>query len=256
MPHNASPSAYWDDFTVKTLARAGLAPGMRVLDLGCGAGDPALAAASLVGPGGEVVGVDRDAARIELAARRAAGAELTNVEFIASELRAFEPHGRFDAMTARFILMHLPDPVATLARLTPALAPGGIVVLIEIDWIAARSVPPVPFIEETLGLVRDTMQRAGIALDLGPRLWRIQRTLGLRKADVRIDARAEPAPAAAACAMLAETARGLLPMMEQFGIARASQLEDLDRRLQAALLDSQATLLPPQVAGATGRLPT
>ena len=40
-------------------ATAGIRPGMRVLDLGCGAGDVAFVAANLVGPDGEVVGVDR-----------------------------------------------------------------------------------------------------------------------------------------------------------------------------------------------------
>src|SRR5690554_3222064 len=45
--------------TRQVLVRAGLAPGMRVLDVGCGAGDVSLIAAELVGPAGTVIGIDR-----------------------------------------------------------------------------------------------------------------------------------------------------------------------------------------------------
>ena len=50
--------------------RAGLAPGMRVLDVGCGRGDVELLAAKLIGAQGAVVGIDRDADAIELARGR------------------------------------------------------------------------------------------------------------------------------------------------------------------------------------------
>jgi SAM-dependent methyltransferase len=252
----AAPSAYWDAFTHETLARSGLGPGMRVLDIGCGAGDPSLTAAALVGPGGEVVGVDRDTALVELATLRASGAELANLEFVAAELRTFEPPGQFDALIGRFILRSLPDPVASLRRLTPAVVSGGIVAFIDTDWIAARTTPAVPLVDEILQLIRETMHRSGIALDLGPRLWRILQPIGVRDLDLRIDARAEPAPATAATALLAETVHGLLPMMERFGMARPAELgvDTLATRLQDALRERQATLLPPTVAGVTGRV--
>lgn len=256
VPLDDGHSTYWDAFTHETFGRAGIAPGMRVLDIGCGAGDSSLHLASLVGPSGSVVGVDRDAALVERAERRASGSELTNVEFVAAELRAFEPHGQFDALAGRFVLRHLPDPVATLRRLTPALVPGAIVSFIDLDWVAARTVPAVPLVEETLGLVREAMQRAGIAIDIGPRLWRIQRSIGIRDAEVRMEARAEPPPATAAAAMLADVAHGLHPVMERFGIVRNAEwrIDGLAERLQEALLERQATLLPPTAAGASGRL--
>ena len=54
-------AAFFGDLTAHTLKLAGLGPGMRVLDLGCGAGDVSLLAASIVGPSGSVTGVDMNA---------------------------------------------------------------------------------------------------------------------------------------------------------------------------------------------------
>ena len=54
-------------FTEKFFMMAGLGPGMRVLEVGSGMGDVALLAAEMVGPGGRVLGVDRDAAGLEKA---------------------------------------------------------------------------------------------------------------------------------------------------------------------------------------------
>jgi cyclopropane fatty-acyl-phospholipid synthase-like methyltransferase len=57
-------------YTRALLLEAGVGPGMRVLDVGCGAGDVSLLAAELVGPSGEVVGLDINARALELARAR------------------------------------------------------------------------------------------------------------------------------------------------------------------------------------------
>lgn len=61
-------------FLTSAFRAAGIAPGMRVLDLGCGVGDLAILAADLVGPTGSVVGIDRDAASVVWASKRVAEA--------------------------------------------------------------------------------------------------------------------------------------------------------------------------------------
>ena len=60
-------AAFFGDLTAHTLKLAGLGPGMRVLDVGCGAGDVSLLAASIVGPSGSVTGVDMNADTVKLA---------------------------------------------------------------------------------------------------------------------------------------------------------------------------------------------
>src|SRR5205809_890893 len=69
------------------LEDAGVSPGMRVLDVGTGAGDVALVAGAMVGPQGSVVGVDMNAALLESARERASAAGLGNVSFVQGDLR-------------------------------------------------------------------------------------------------------------------------------------------------------------------------
>jgi ubiquinone/menaquinone biosynthesis C-methylase UbiE len=59
---------------------------MRILDIGCGAGDVSFLAARLVGPNGAVIGVDRSTEAIGVASSRAVQSSVTNVRFIESEL--------------------------------------------------------------------------------------------------------------------------------------------------------------------------
>src|SRR5262245_12632865 len=105
---------------------AGLAPGMRVLDLGSGAGDVALAAAELVGPSGSVVAVDMNPFILDRARARAREAELTNVSFHVCDLRdGVEAEGDFDAVVGRYILLYLDEPAAVLRSCVRRLRPGG-----------------------------------------------------------------------------------------------------------------------------------
>jgi ubiquinone/menaquinone biosynthesis C-methylase UbiE len=80
-------SALIDRPTRRFLGDAGIAPGMRVLEIGSGAGDVTIAAARLVGPSGLVAGVDRNGAILATARRRAAEAGLVNLTFVEADLR-------------------------------------------------------------------------------------------------------------------------------------------------------------------------
>src|SRR5690242_2062781 len=66
---------------------AGIRTGMKVLDLGSGSGDVAFLAAELVGPTGQVLGVDLNPAIVAKARTRVQAAGVTNVSFIAGDIR-------------------------------------------------------------------------------------------------------------------------------------------------------------------------
>src|SRR6516164_10718276 len=61
---------------------AGITEGMKVLDVGCGAGDVALLLAEMVGPHGTIVGVDSNPAILETAGQRVRAAGLPHVSFV------------------------------------------------------------------------------------------------------------------------------------------------------------------------------
>src|SRR2546429_876793 len=135
-------SAFIRDLTEDVLKRAGLRPGMRVLDIGCGVGDVALLAGELVGPTGSVLGVDRSAASIKTAERRVAQArQHARIRLAVADLDSFVPDETFDAVVGRLVLMYLPDPAATLRRLAGHLPPGGILVFRNCRCLRSEAFP-------------------------------------------------------------------------------------------------------------------
>ena len=119
------------DATRRALTDCGIATGMRVLDIGCGSGDVTRLAAELVGPSGSVLGIDMDAESVQSARARAAQLGVGNVAFEEGEAGSFAEPGTFDALTARFFLMHQPSPAQTLAEAARALRPGGVIMMLE-----------------------------------------------------------------------------------------------------------------------------
>jgi SAM-dependent methyltransferase len=104
----------------------GLAVGDRVVDFGCGSGEPSLALARYVGPKGQVLGVDVSAPMLEVARRRARMAQLDNVGFRRGDLAAFRHRGsRFDVAVSRFALMFVSDLDAALGNVRDALGRDG-----------------------------------------------------------------------------------------------------------------------------------
>src|SRR5262249_26502753 len=135
---------FFADLTERLLRRAGLQPGMRVLDVGCGAGDVTLLVATLVGPTGGVLAIDRHAPSIELAQKRTRAAGLEQVAFRTGELATLEVEGEFDALVGRWVLMYLPDPAAALRGWLRFVRSGGLVIFQESEMSMARSVPDIP----------------------------------------------------------------------------------------------------------------
>jgi 2-polyprenyl-3-methyl-5-hydroxy-6-metoxy-1,4-benzoquinol methylase len=111
-------------FTDRFLRDAGIAGGMHVLDFGCGVGDVSLMAGRLVGGHGTVTGVDIDPEALAIATARAKEEGLDHVRFVQSDLSAFAVDKRYDAITARHILIHTPDPVGLIRRATSFVHPG------------------------------------------------------------------------------------------------------------------------------------
>jgi SAM-dependent methyltransferase len=121
--------------------RMQVAAGASVLDVGCGPATDTLTLAAIVGPRGNVAGVDQDAAMVEEADRRAAAAGLGDrVEHRPGDATALPfPEGRFDAVRSERLFMHLADPEGALCEMVRVARPGGRIVVMDTDW-GTRSV--------------------------------------------------------------------------------------------------------------------
>ncbi|HKR86574.1 MAG TPA: methyltransferase domain-containing protein [Phenylobacterium sp.] len=140
---NAAQAAYWNeaagrswaefqkglDLQVAPLGRRAMAalapaPGERILDVGCGAGETSLELARAVGAGGAVLGVDLSEPLLDVARRRIAGVAGLKVAQGDAQVFPFEP-GTFDAAFSRFGVMFFENPAAAFTNIRRALKPGG-----------------------------------------------------------------------------------------------------------------------------------
>lgn len=116
----------WGALSDGLLDLAGVTTGDRVLDLACGVGDPAVAAAVRVGPTGSVVATDISPDMLTLAVTRAAAAGLTNLGTHRMDAGSIDlPDATMDAVLCRLGLMFLPDLDGALSGVRRVLVPGG-----------------------------------------------------------------------------------------------------------------------------------
>jgi len=174
--------------TERLFREAGIGPGQRVLDIGSGVGDIALLAARLVGPSGEVVGIELDPRSIARARARVTEAGLRNVSFIQCDVSQIPGGKFFDAAVGRFILMWVPDPVSVLRSVSQQVRPEGIVAFQEPYWAPLLALlAPLPLWSATASLIHETFRRSGAKPELGPALYRLFQEAGLPGPTMRLE---------------------------------------------------------------------
>lgn len=112
--------------TEAILQAAQIRPGMKVLDLASGVGDPALSLAAEVGPSGRVTATDLGPGMIAFAEELARKKGIANIEFREASAESLPfPDGSYDALTCRFGIMFFPDLGKALRECFRVLKPGG-----------------------------------------------------------------------------------------------------------------------------------
>ncbi len=237
------------------LRQAGIGAGMRVLDLGTGIGELAFLAAELVGPEGEVVGVDQSEGALQVAEQRAAARGLRNVSFEQGDVASWNPPCEFDAVIGRLVLIYVNDPPAVVRRHALALRPGGVYVAIEYEMQVTRTVPPTPLAMRCVDRMLKAFAAGRVDAALGARLGLVLSEAGLAIPTVLgIQAFLAPSDPLGA-GNLAAIVQSLLPVMERAGIATREDVEidTLERRLSAELAEHGAVVAPPTLVGAWAR---
>ncbi len=241
----------YNDYTEHALRLAGLRPGMRVLDTGCGPGDVSFIAARLVGPTGTVLGVDAASEMIALARARGTEQGLSAVHFTQAAIDAIALDEPVDAVIGRLILMHLPDPAATLRHLSSFVRPGGVIAFSENDITGARSIPDMPlFGRVTAGIVR-AFEAVGLSPQFGTTLHTIFADAGLGAPRLTLGTPIGTAAETDILAYAAEVWRLISPVAQQMGLMGPAidELTDIDnfvpRFREEALAVNALITMPP-----------
>lgn len=251
-------SKIYGESTQSLCIRAGITTGMRVLDIGSGAGDVALTVAKLVGKSGHVVGVDVNPAILETARQRAADAGKSNVEFIAGDARAIDFEEKFDALVGRFVLMYMADPLAALTKLIAHIKPGGIVAFHEPEYTLYPSYqhPDTPLMNQLYQWILDVFEHSGAHLDMGMGLYRTFIEVGLPPPEMHLQAPIGAEEQWVGYRYMATIFQSLLPLIEKYGISTAVEvdIETLSERLRVEVLKSKRPFFLPLHVTAHARL--
>ena len=181
-------SAFLRPATAALLASCGLAPGMRVLDVGCGSGEVTMMCADLVGPGGAVLGVDRAPEALDKARDRAELRGAAHARFREADLGSLTAAEPWDAVVGRMVLMHQPDPVAALSGLAALARPGGTIAFAEIVVMPATpAAPERPLMTRTCEWIARTLELAGASPRMGLGLHDAFVRAGLPAPEVRLE---------------------------------------------------------------------
>jgi SAM-dependent methyltransferase len=117
--------ALTEPFGQAALTAAGVRPGERVIDIGCGCGGSSLELARDVGGGGSVLGVDVSRPMLDVARRRAKAAGLANLTFEEADASNASLPAEQDVLYSRFGVMFFAAPVPAFAHLRRSLKDSG-----------------------------------------------------------------------------------------------------------------------------------
>jgi SAM-dependent methyltransferase len=203
---------------------AGIGPGMRVLDVGSGAGDTAFLTADLVGDTGEVIGTDRVSTAVSTATSRARGKGLRNVSFREGDAAEMTFDRPFDAVAARYVLLFQADPVAMVRKLARQVRPGGVIVFHEPDWTFARSIPATPTYDRCCQWIIDAFRLARTETKIEA-LYQAFVGAGLPAPSMRMHTFISGPTCPNWFQAVAELVGSLVPTMEQLGMATAAEVD-------------------------------
>jgi SAM-dependent methyltransferase len=135
LEHHADPTS------ARRLEATGIGAGWRCLEVGAGRGSVARWLAKQVGPSGSVVALDLDTSLLD-------DLDEPNVEVMCGDVLDVElAECSFDLIHTRLVLMHIPERRRAIERMVSLLAPGGWLVVEELDWMAVKSDPDARHVE-------------------------------------------------------------------------------------------------------------
>jgi ubiquinone/menaquinone biosynthesis C-methylase UbiE len=243
--------------TEQLLRRAGISPGMEVLDIGCGVGDVSLLAARLVGRHGSVTSVDVDAAALKILEARAA-AEVNNIDCVQANIHEWKPGRKFDAVVGRHILIHSKDPLAVLRHCAAVLYERGLAAFHEYDFsVVQRAWPSTPLRDRVMDVFDRFFARAAYS-NMGSRLWTLLMEAGFERPDCRTEYPISGGSDSFYYEWITESFRSIQSRAIALGIIAEGEfdLDTLEQRLREEVTAGNSCIPAPAMIGAFARLRT
>lgn len=245
----ARQAVLFNPLTERLFKGAGIAPGHRVLDLGSGAGDVALLVAGIVGPTGEVVGIERHADSIERARERVERAKLTNVSFHQGDVVGVRDLKQFDAAVGRWILMFVPDAAEVVHAAARLVRHGGVIAFHEVSWeLCLRKHADLPLCGAVVRLITSTFVKTGGDVEMGFRLPRVFEAAGLPRPSLHLETLV--GREAAFCDWTAAVLQSLRPSIDDASLAEIGDLATLSARMLDEMTKADAVIAWPSMIGA------
>jgi ubiquinone/menaquinone biosynthesis C-methylase UbiE len=246
----SSQSGLMRPATERLFRAAGIGPGARVLDCGCGGGDVSILLAELVTSAGEVVGIDRDPDQVGAASRRAKSLGLSNVRFVTADISA-PPPGPFDAVVGRLVLMYLSDPESVLRVLASRVVTGGVMAFMEYDFMPSAEYgmwPRSELIDQIHQWNLAAFHAFGVQERMGARLPSLFTSVGLNP-QLPHEVSGFVYDGEAAIDQIVAVMRGSAATLTELGIAKPEEIDidALPQRLSIACGPAPVLVIAPHI---------
>ncbi|MDR0409017.1 MAG: class I SAM-dependent methyltransferase [Spirochaetaceae bacterium] len=179
-----------NEFFHRLLIDSGIKKGIRVLDVGCGAGDLSIMAAELVGGSGEVTGVDISQDALAAAKKLIVEKCISNVRFIQADIAKLPNNiGVFDVIMGRRVLMYQSNASQTIEGLLPFLSENGKMIFQESERMAdSFNFSMLPLHSKIQNWIWDTVEKEGGNSHIGMQLYSEMKNAGLKISLLRAEA--------------------------------------------------------------------
>lgn len=232
-------------YSMGVLLKAGLKPGSKCLDAGCGGGTMTYAIADIAGPSGYVTGIDHDAEIIRLNNTELSARQANNITYRHGEIYDITEVEEYDIIFARFLLSHLSNPALAISKMVAALKQGGYLVTEDVHFSGHFCHPANQAFDTYLEWYTEAVKFNGGDAELGVRLYEYLQDAGLR--DVQLEV-VQPAGAAGpAKQMSLITLEKIRHSVLAAGLATKEVFDKVDEALQAFTSDKYSIISMPRI---------
>ncbi len=243
-------AAVFEEATQNLLVKSGIGPGMQCIDIGCGSGDVMRLMGNLVGSSGKVTGVDINEPLGKLAAQKLGTEGGCKYEFVAGDIQkqvSIDSNSQ-DFTFARFLLLHLKDPIDALRRMWGFTRPGGTLLVMDYDFRSMEANPISETLEELRELIKGVFEKSGLDPHIGSRLPGLFQNAGIGNPD-GIEIVAAQKPVYEVAHVLSATLEGFLPAGLKLGIMDNEKADSLRSKVRD-LKNERSTFLMFPLVGA------